>query len=290
MRRAAVGVAALLCAGCGSAGGGAPSAEPPAAEPPSATSVPSALPAVPGIDAEVVRLRTDVVVGGQVQVRVTDAGTEPFTVTAVALDSPGFSPLPPTPLTADFTPGRVIDLPTPYGEPDCAADPDPVAARLTLNRPGGVVEELRVPLTGDDLAVVHREECAVAAVLAVAGVALTGLVLDGEAVTGNVVLTRTGDDDRTVAVTDVRSSVVFDVALDGVPVELAAGRDEVSAPVTLTVATCEAHVLAETKQPFLFPLQVTVGDADAVPVPLPVDDAQQALLWTLVDGVCAERG
>ncbi|MGY1638908.1 hypothetical protein ACI78V_19855 [Geodermatophilus sp. SYSU D00742] len=294
MRRTAVGVAALLCAACGTVGGGVPAADSPRAEAsseeaPSAPSTPSAVPAVPGIEAEVVRLRTDVVVGGQVQVRVTDTGTEPFTVTAVALDSPGFSPLPPTPVTAAFAPGRVIDLPTPYGEPVCTAAPDPVAARLTLARTGGVAEEVRVPLTGDDLAVVHREECAVAAVRAVAGVALTGLAPDGEAVTGSVVLTRTGEDDRPVVVTDVRSSVVFDVALDGVPVELAAGREEVSAPVTVTVATCEAHVLAETKQPFLFPLQVAVGAADAVPVPLPVDEAQQALLWTLVDDVCAER-
>jgi hypothetical protein len=285
MRRAAVGVAVLLCAACGSTGEAAPSAEPSSAAPTS-----SAVPAVPGIEAEVVRLRTDVVVGGRVQVRVTDTGTEPFTVTAVALDAPGFAPLPPTSLTAEFAPGRVIDLPTPYGEPDCAAAPDPVAGRLTLSRPGGAVEEVRVPLAGDDLAVVHREECAVAGVLAVAGVALSGLTSDGETATGSVVLTRSGDDDRPVTVTDVRRSVLFDVTLDGLPLELGAGQDEASGPVTLTVATCEPHVLAETKQPFLFPLQVAVGGAEAVPVPLPVGEAQQQLLWALVDGVCADRG
>ncbi|MGY1823844.1 hypothetical protein [Geodermatophilus sp. SYSU D00079] len=287
MRRAAVGVAALLCAACGPAGDGAP----PPAEPPPAAPTPSAVPAVPGIAAEVVRLRTDVVVGGRVQVRVTDTGTEPFTVTAVALDSPGFAPLPPTPLTAEFAPGRVIDLPTPYGEPDCAAGPDPVAARLTVSRPGGTVEEVRVPLTGDDLAVVHREECAVAGVLAVAAVGLTGLTSDGGTATGRVVLTRRGDDDRavTVTVTDVRGSVLVDVTLDGLPLRLGAGQDEASAPVAFTVATCEPHVLAETKQPFLFPLQVAVGDGGAVPVPLPVDESQEQLLWTLVDGVCADR-
>ncbi|MGY1633064.1 hypothetical protein ACI784_15290 [Geodermatophilus sp. SYSU D01186] len=241
---------------------------------------------MPGIEAEVVRLRTDVVVGGRVQVRVTDSGTEPFTVTAVALDSPGFAALPPTSLTAEFAPGRVIDLPTPYGEPDCAAGPDPVAARLTLTRAGGTVEEVRVPLAGDDLSVVHREECAVAGVVAVAGVALTGLTVDGEMATGSVVLTRRGDDDRAVAVTDVRGSVLVDVALAGLPLELGAGQDEASGAITLTVATCEPHVLAETKQPFLFPLQVVVGDGEAVPVPLPVDEAQQQLLWALVDGVC----
>ncbi|MGY1641045.1 hypothetical protein ACI782_07905 [Geodermatophilus sp. SYSU D00703] len=279
MRRAAVAGLAVLCAACtgspvspsGSAG---------------TTSAAPTVPAVPGIAAEVVRLRTDVVVGGRVQVRVTDTGTEPFTVTAVALDSPGFAPLPPTALTAEFAPGRVIDLPTPYGTPDCSADPAPVAARLTVVRAGGAAEDVRVPLAGDDLDVVHREECAVAAVRAVADVALTAVTGAEEEATGTVVLTRRGDDDRAVSVTDVRRSVLFDVALEGLPLELAPGQGEVSAEVTFAPATCEPHVLAETKQPFLFPLQVAVGDDAAVPVPLPVDEAQQGLLWELVRRVC----
>jgi hypothetical protein len=279
MRRAAVAALAVLCAACTASPASAPA-------PAGTTSATPTVPAVPGIAAEVVRLRTDVAVGGRVQVRVTDAGTEPFTVTAVALDSPGFAALPPTVLTAEFAPGRVIDLPTPYGTPDCSADPAPVAARLTITRPGGAAEEVRVPLAGDDLDVVHREECAVAGVRAVADVALTGVADGAGEVTGTVVLTRRGDGDRAVTVTDVRRSVLFDVALDGLPLELAPGQGEVTAAVTFTPATCEPHVLAETKQPFLFPLQVTVGNGDAVPVPLPVDEAQQGRLWELVRRVC----
>ena len=74
------------------------------------------VPAVPGIEAEIVRLRTDEAIGGQVQVRVTDTGDAPFTVTAGgAAARPASSPEPPTATTADFAPGRVIDLPVPYG-------------------------------------------------------------------------------------------------------------------------------------------------------------------------------
>ncbi len=62
---------------------------------------------MPGIEAEIVRLRTDEAIGGQVQVRLTDTGDTPFTVTAVALRSPGFAPEPPTAITAGFAPGRV---------------------------------------------------------------------------------------------------------------------------------------------------------------------------------------
>ncbi len=277
---------ALLCAACGGGPGGA---DPGVADPPpevATTSAAPAPPAVPGIEAEVVRLRTDVTVDGQVHVRVTDTGDQPFTVTAVALDSPGFAPLPATALTAAFEPGRTIALRTSYGEPDCAAHPSPVAARLTVVRPDGAVEELRVPLAGDDLDVVHREECAVAGVLAVVDVGLVGLVAAGESVTGSVVLTRAGDDDRAVAVVDARRSVVLDVAVAGLPLELAPGEERATADVAFTAASCEPHVLAETKQPFVFPLSVALGDAEPVAVPLPVDAAQEALLWDLLDRVC----
>jgi hypothetical protein len=287
MRRAAVVVVAALCAACSSSADGAVSAPTP-----STTSVAPApaLPPVPGIEAEVVRLRTDVAVGGRVQVRVTDTGDEPFTVTGVVIDSPGFSPLPATTLTASFAPGRVIDLPTPYGEAVCDAEPAPVAARLSVTRPDGAVEEVRVPLTGDALDLVHREECSVAGVLAVAGIALTGLADEGDTVTGTVVLSRTGDDDRAVTVTEAGRSVVFDVAADGLPLELGAGEDEVSMPVTFSMATCEPHVLSETKQPFVFPLSVVVGEEDAVPVPLPLDEAQQDQVWALTVRVCEQPG
>ncbi|WP_175484127.1 hypothetical protein [Modestobacter sp. DSM 44400] len=50
-------------------------------------------------------LRTDEAVGRQVQVRLTDTGTAPFTVTAVAIDSPGLVALPPTVVHTTFAPG-----------------------------------------------------------------------------------------------------------------------------------------------------------------------------------------
>jgi hypothetical protein len=285
MRRTAVLALALLCAGCAGTDDAveAAPAAPPASTP---TYAAPTLPAVPGIEAEVVRQRTDVPVPGQVHVRVTDTGYQPFTVTAVAIDTPRFAPLPPTTLSAAFEPGRTIALRTAYGAPDCAAPAGPPAARLTVARPDGAVEELRVPLAGDDLDVVHREECAVAGVRAVADVGLTGLTAACDAVTGTVVLTRAGDDDRAVTVFGARRSVVLDVTVEELPLELAPGEERASAAVAFTPASCEPHVLAETKQPFLFPLSVAVGDAEPVPVPLPVDAAQQELFWDLLDRVC----
>ncbi|WP_157944008.1 hypothetical protein [Blastococcus atacamensis] len=69
-------------------------------------------------------MRTDEAVGGRFQVRVTDTGEAPFTVSAVALDAPGFAPVPETPVTAAFVPGRVIDLPVPTAPWTAPSSPD----------------------------------------------------------------------------------------------------------------------------------------------------------------------
>src|SRR4051812_40783391 len=113
-RLLAIAVAGALTGACG----GTPSAAPSGSSAASTAAAPSA-PAVPGIEAEAVRLRTDEAIGGQVQVRITDTGDTPFTVTSVALDSAGFAALPATAVTAPYAPGRVIDLPTPFGTAVC---------------------------------------------------------------------------------------------------------------------------------------------------------------------------
>jgi hypothetical protein len=294
MRGAARAAATLvagtaLAAGCGAGG----SSSSPAASPGSsaAASVP-AVPAVPGIEAEAVRLRTDEAVGGRVQVRVTNTGTAPFTVTAVAIDSPGFAVLPTTAKDTVVDPGRTIDLPTPFGAVECGDAPDPSAARLSVVRAGEPPEELRVPLGGGTLARVHGEECAVAAVTSVVGIELTELAgpPDGDEVDGEVVLTRRAGDDP-VEVSALARSVLIEVRLaDELPVTLAPGEGELRLPVSFGLASCEPHVLAETKQPFVFPLSVAVGEGEPVAVDLPVGDAQRAALQELVARVCTPGG
>jgi hypothetical protein len=287
MRRATCGavaaaVAVLALAGCGGGTSGDP------ATTAAATGAVPTVPAVPGISAEAVRLRTDEAVGGQVQVRLTDTGTAPFTVTAVAIESPAFAALPPTAVATTYAPGQTIDLPTPFGVVACAAPVEPAAARLTVSRDGGAPEELRVPLTGGTLAQVHDEECAAARVRAVVDIALTGLTEapDGRSLTGAVLLSRRSGNDP-VEVVALGRSVLLEPAVDrDLPVTLPPGRSELSLPVTVTPASCDPHVLAETKKPFVFPLSLAVGGADPVPVDLPVDEVQKGQLQQLVDRVC----
>jgi hypothetical protein len=279
--------AALVLAGCGVPGSApTPTGVPPTGVPPTGVAA-TAVPGVPGIAAEAVRLRTDAAVGGQVQVRLTDTGTTPFTVSAVAIDSPGFAPLPATAVDTTYPPGQTIDLPTPFGTVDCAAAADPAAARLTVTRAAGP-EEVRVPLAGGTLAQVHAEECAVAGVTAALDIAVTDLAAapDGQSLTGAVLLSRrTGDDP--VEVLALGRSVLLRPAVERhLPATLRPGNDRLRLPFTVTPAGCDPHVLAETKKPFVFPLSVSVRDAGPVPVDLPVDDAQKAMLQQLVDRVC----
>ncbi len=270
-----------LTAACGTTS--SPSAAPPSSSPVGTT---AAIPAVPGLEAEAVRLRTDEAVGGQFQVRVTDTGDEPFSVTAVGLDSPGFAPLPASAVTADFVPGRVIDLPTPYGAPVCDTEPLPAAARLTVVRPDGTQESVRAPLSADVLQLIHDEECAVLAVAEIVDVAVTDLADTPEALDGSLTLTRREGDEPVVAATLGRS-VLVDVTSEDLPLELAGDERSARTDVSFTPATCDPHVLSETKKPFVLPLTVQVGDDDPVAMDLPLDQVAKDRLAGLGQRVCA---
>lgn len=272
MRRTALALGLVLIAACGA----------PVERNPSTASPSAAAPPVPGITAEAVQLRTDAAVGGQVHVRIS--ATQAFTVTSLALASPGFTPLPDDTLTAVFAPGRVIDLPAPYGEPVCSADPLPAVARLGVVRPGGGTEVVDAPLDAEVLGRIHEAECAVRALAEVVDVAVTGLREDGDAVTGELVLTRRRDGD--VSVVRINRSVLMDVGVDGLPLEL--DGDRTTATVSFTPATCDAHVLSESKQPYRFPLSVATGEEEPVAMDLPLDDGDRELLAALVRRICAD--
>jgi len=280
VRRTGVALLVALIAACGTTQ--SPSATPSSSPVRAAAEIPE----VPGLSAEAVRLRTDEAIGGQFQVRITDSGDDGFTVTSVALDSPGFVALPPSAETAEFAPGRVIDLPTPYGEPVCDAEPLPAAALLTVVRPGGAQETVRAPLSAEVLELVHDEECAVLAVLEVVDVAVTDLADDGDALAGSLTLTRREGDEPVVA-SFLGRSVLVDAAAEDLPIELEGEASTASTPVSFTSATCDPHVLSETKKPYVFPLTVQVGDDDPVAMDLPLDQAARDRLAALVQRVCA---
>ncbi len=247
-----------------------------------------------------VRLRTDVAVGGQFQTRITNTGSEPFSVLAVSLDSPGFERLPFGGRPATYQPGATIDLPTQYGPARCGAGGtvDPAFAALQVQRPDGRIEEARVPLEAPDdiLDRIHTEECHLLALAAAVAVSLGGFTLaedEGEAVLqADITLTRRSNTEE-ITLTELRGSVVFDVsfAQDGDPPRpMAAQDDELVVPVVLrmTGRGCDAHVLGETKQPFLFPYFVSFDGGQPQYGVLEVSTAQRDALWSYVEVACAD--
>lgn len=279
MRRwAAAAVCALLAAGCA----GATEAESPSSSGPS--TAPAGPAAVPGIEAEAVQLRTDAAVGGRFQVRVTATGDEPFTVTSVALDSPGFGAVPPVATDTEFAPGRTFDLRTPLGPLRCAADADPAVARLTVARAGRAPEELRVPLAGDVLGRLHEAGCAADALRELVDLQVTGLRAEGDELVGRLALARRSGTDE-VRATRIARSVLVDVEAE-LPLVLAGDADAADGEVRFTPATCEPHVLAETKQPFRFPVGVDVAGGTEVVLDLPIPEGVRAQLQQLVERVC----
>jgi hypothetical protein len=277
-------LAAALTAACGSS---SPSASGPTTTP-SPTAALSSGPPVPpvaGVEAEAVQLRTDVAIGGQVQVRVTDTGDQPFTVTSVAIDSPGFAPLPPRAETAHYSPRQVVDLPTPFGDPLCDTAAEPAAARLTVVRPDGTTEDLRVPLAAEVLGRIHAEECAVERVLAVADVQVGDFRDDEDGSTATLTVARRSGS-TPVRITRVTRSVLVEPTIDELPVTLAGDASTATAEVRFAPASCDPHVLAETKQPYLFVLGVVVGDEDEVPMDLPIDQDDAGALAAMVQRVC----
>ena len=237
---------------------------------------------VPGIEARAVQLRTDAAVGGRIQVRITASDT--FTVTSVALDSPGFETRPPREVAAEFEPGRVIDLRTPLGRAQCDVAPEPASAQLTLVRPGEEPEAVEVPLDAAVLVEIHADECAEQALVREVTVEVADLRDDGDALAGSLVLVRRSGE-LEARVLSLRRSVPMAVEAE-LPLVLAPDARQATTALRLSPATCEPHVLAETKQPFRFPVTVQVGDAEPVTVDLPIPDDVRSRLQALVQRVC----
>jgi len=289
LRRCA-GVCALLTllAGCGQG-------QPATTTSTSTATTPSLGPPVPGISAVAYRTRVDSATTGRFQVQVHNTGTEPFTVLGVALDSAGFSPLPASPLETLFLPGATIDLRTPYGPVICDDNVpvEPAYAVLDLLRPDGSQEQVRVPMKSENETVprMHAEDCAAEALAAAVDVVLTGLVVeevDGlPTVTGGLGFTRE-DSRESIAVTDMRGSVVLQVRPADVelPVVMAVEESTLTVPIQIRQATCDPHYLADTKQPVLFPLWISFDDREQEYSEIPVDADQRVFLLNYLGEVC----
>ncbi|MDQ3455202.1 MAG: hypothetical protein M3513_07040 [Actinomycetota bacterium] len=272
----------------------APATEPAAA--PAAAATLSYGPDVPGITALAYRARSDEATTEQFQVRVRNTGATAFTVVGVALDSPGFLPLPVTPKESVFQPGALFDLRTPYGpvicEPGVAAEP--AYAILEVLRDGRGPERVRVPMPSDSETVsrMHAEDCAARQIADAVTVALSDLAIeprDGQPVVAGELTLDRADSTESIAVVDLLGSVILQVrpaAGTSLPVTLKAEDSTLAVPIEIRQATCDPHYLSGATQPFRFPLWLSFDGGDEQYSEIPVPAAAQALLRSYLGQVC----
>ena len=273
-------LAAALLAGCGS-GTTAPRAGVPAAE----------------VRADATQTRFDEVAVRRFEITVTNTGREPFTVSAVRLSSPGFAPAEVLPREDEFPPSIRYDLPALYGEPRCGTSPVPAYALVTVRRASGRASTVRVPLHSEDglLRALQSAECDRLQLAREVDVRLADAVQDGPLARA-VVRVRRLTTTAAVTVTELRDSKLFTFTLvpaagggAALPAVLAPAATTLDVPVTVTAAACYGHLLADVKQPYLFPVFLRFDGGPPRYAELATDDAQHATLQAVLRTACAGR-
>ncbi|MBA3399817.1 MAG: hypothetical protein H0U01_07635 [Acidimicrobiia bacterium] len=257
---------------------------------PRSTTVPPSI----DVTAQAIVYRTDQAVGGRFRVKLTNTGDDDFTVTGVRLESAGFETLAFTPHDTLYSPSERTDLITPFGDVRCEPGDvlDPTDAAIRFVTASGSEGEVRVPLESiyEAIPKLYERECDKAfieesAVIAIADpIEESGEGFDARA-RATLRITRAGSDEA-IAVDDIRGSVLYSITGE-LPAMLAPGEDEIDIPIELRGTRCDGHALGETKQPFVYPIRLRIGDDFESSYDIPVNPSQQDQLWTfLVSRTC----
>lgn len=230
------------------------------------------------------RSRVDDAIGGQFQITIANTGERPIAVHTIALASPGFAPVAPTVREIELQKGGRIDIPTPYGGARCDSTVGPLAARLSVTRKGEPEQDVEVPLEQpyDIIDRIHSEECTAEQVLSKVSVELSlssPPLVSTDPLFASVVVSR-GSFDGPIRVDELRGSVLYDLT-GALPRTLQSDDDSLVIPLTITTASCEAHVIADSKKPFVFPIYLAFGDEKPVyaRIPVPTDIQKQLVAY-----------
>ncbi|MFB9662273.1 hypothetical protein ACFQS3_06090 [Glycomyces mayteni] len=258
------------------------------------TGVEAAGPSAPPDLTATAEIRRSFMAPGSVTVAVTNHGDAPVRVTGVELVSDSFAPLGVQEFDAEV-PGedRTRDLLTAYGEAVCPDGVDSTAAPSTavlhVETEDGAAHEVAAELSypNGTLDRLLREACAAQAIAAATAIELGELTAaaDGTLEGGLTLRPLNG---AAVGATEVRGSVIFTVEsapLADAPLQGDPG-ETVTVPLVFDAFRCEGHAVGDAKQPFGFTVWVLLDDADPIPTPITVPDAQREDLWAMLDDRC----
>lgn len=262
----------------------APATAPTSPPSPPAVGAPPALSAdTRQLSATIEQYREDEV-KNQLSLKITNGGDD-VRISTLALAWPalvGAEPLAPDYLVAA---GVRVDLRVAIGRAVCSDPPQfdevvpPVAIAAVATIDGDAVT---FPVTDPNgiLAKIYPKACIAQAIEHAVDISFGSEWIDAGAepptVTNTLTFTRRHGD-LPIEVVDVFGSVVVSIAGDGVPTTLDSGEVELALPVTFTNNRCDSHALGETKKPFLFQVQLRIGDQEASYFITPDDAGKDAL-------------
>lgn len=278
-------------AGC--AGDDEPDDRAPAAKPTASPSV-SQTPDGP-IAFELRQYRTDELVR-RIQIVVTNQQAVPIHVVDVGMRSPGYTDVPPTRHDADIAPGRTVDLPVFLSQPLCAPGLTQSAGTVTVVatvRQGATTKKVQLPLPTPQILLdrLLTDECSLRAVRDAMTVTFgpSWQPTDQPAVLHGTVELRRRTSTEKITVEKLGSSVIIEVkprTEDKPLAEMAPDQDTASVPVEVSTQRCDPHAVGESKQTYLLPVWLRIGDSDELFAPLQLDARQLAHLKRLIDTGC----
>jgi hypothetical protein len=236
--------------------------------------------AAPNVALNVEQYRDDEVAHA-IQIAVRNHEPGPIAVEDVRFDSPDFMPTGRVGYEGEPVPpgGLQIDFKTPYGKGRCdgatvPAHAGPATAVLRIQSADGTADDYRYPLA-DPQGLLDRllaADCRQVLVANVADISFgdTWTVTRGGSqpvLHGTVELHRTNLD-RSVAVTDLLGSVLFEIhkPRQAPLATLPKGATQASFPIAVTTPRCTGHAFGESKQTYYFRVWVSIDGAEPVGV------------------------
>lgn len=215
----------------------------------------------------------DDIVANRVQLQVTNGLSRQLPLASVQLRWSAMS----SELTesdAVIGAGQRVDLPVGLGPPSCQIDgtaigasPTTDAATVVFTLTDGSTEVAAVLDADGTLGDLHAEACEremIAQQISLEFAGFARRAVDGRDVTVAVLQMRRLAAQGDVEVLSSGNTIPFNLLIgdDNAPplLTLPAGADEAEVPVQFLEARCDAHAVAEAKQPFRFVMQVRLGD------------------------------
>lgn len=224
-------------------------------------------------------------VANRLSIKISHHGEEPVRIETLRLSWPGLGDTPPSELDYPVFPGARVDLRVPLGEAVCSSPPQLVEPTPTLAIAAVATTEsgeITFPVT-DPLGILERiypRQCKRQAVEHHVAVTIddewADESLDPVTMLGTLRVDRKASTEP-VTIAAIHGSVLVNMATEDGPVVLAADGASVAVPILATNNRCDSHAIGEAKKPYVFVVDLVIGDDEVSYVVSPDEPGKDAL-------------